>query len=504
MTITDSTIADNSVTSSSTAFGGGIYNNGMLTIEGCTIANNTTTNGSGGGLNNDESLTVTNSTFFGNTASDNGGGIGNGEIANINDCTITGNTASQDEAFGTAPGGGGIAGYSGGPFNKTTITNTIVASNDSPSSPDVAGEINSDGQISSVMAQADDILPTTGDQIGTSGSPIDPMLGSLADNGGLTQTIALLFGSPAIDKGTSDSLVGPSTTDQRGDGFARTFDDPAIANATDGDGTDIGAFEVQTAGPTPSPSPSPTPIATTFANISTRERVETGDNVLIGGFIITGTDPKKVLLRAIGPSLPLTGFLADPILELHGQDGKLIATNDNWQINDNQQEIIDTGLEPTNDLESALLLTLDPGAYTAIVTGANNGTGIGWIEAYDLDRTTDARLANISTRGFVQTGDNVMIGGFIILGSEDEDVIVRAIGPSLPLAGTLADPLLEITMPTALFWLRTTTGATHRKPTLRRPVSRQPTMPSRPSSRLWPLATTPLLSVAQETQLAWH
>jgi hypothetical protein len=122
----------------------------------------------------------------------------------------------------------------------------------------------------------------------------------------------------------------------------------------------------------------------------------------------------------------------------------LIATNDNWQINDNQQEIIDTGLEPTNDLESALLVTLDPGAYTAIVTGAGNGTGIGLVEAYDLDQTTDARLANISTRGFVQTGDNVMIGGFIILGSADEDVIVRAIGPSLPLTGTLADPLLEL------------------------------------------------------------
>jgi hypothetical protein len=102
------------------------------------------------------------------------------------------------------------------------------------------------------------------------------------------------------------------------------------------------------------------------------------------------------------------------------------------------------GLSPTNPLESALLVTLDPGAYTAIVSGANDGTGIALVEAYDLDRTTDAKLANISTRGFVQTGDNVMIGGFIILGSAEEDVLIRAIGPSLPLADDLADPLLEL------------------------------------------------------------
>ena len=115
--------------------------------------------------------------------------------------------------------------------------------------------------------------------------------------------------------------------------------------------------------------------------LKTRERVGTGDNVLIGGFIITGTDLKKVLLRAIGPSLPLSGFLADPTIELHDANGGVIALNDNWQTNLNKQEIIDTGIAPPNDLESALLVTLTPSAYTAIVKGANDGAGIALVEA---------------------------------------------------------------------------------------------------------------------------
>jgi probable HAF family extracellular repeat protein len=182
---------------------------------------------------------------------------------------------------------------------------------------------------------------------------------------------------------------------------------------------------------------------TLLGNISTRLRVETGDNVLIGGFIITGTQPKKIIVRAIGPSLPLTDKLADPTLELFGPGG-LITSNDNWMDSPNKQEIIDS-IPPSNDLESAIIETLPANAgYTAIVRGMNNTTGIGLVEVYDLDSTVDSKLANISTRGLVQTGDNVMIGGFIVLGSEAEKVIVRAIGPSLPLAGNLADPTLEL------------------------------------------------------------
>src|SRR5204863_6881425 len=136
----------------------------------------------------------------------------------------------------------------------------------------------------------------------------------------------------------------------------------------------------------------------TFGNISTRLRVETGDNVLIGGFIITGTQAKKIILRAIGPSLSsfVPGALADPILELRNSFGGLIRSNDNWR-SDQEAEIIATGIPPSNDLESAIVATLpaNSSAYTAIVGGVNNGTGIGVVEAYDLDRTVDSKLANI-------------------------------------------------------------------------------------------------------------
>jgi len=175
--------------------------------------------------------------------------------------------------------------------------------------------------------------------------------------------------------------------------------------------------------------------------------VETGDNVLIGGFIVTGTQPKKVIVRAIGPSLSsfFPGALADPTLELRDSSGSLIRSNDNWR-SDQELEIIPTGIPPSDDLESAIVATLpaNNSAYTAIVRGANGGTGIGVVEVYDLNRAVDSKLANISTRGFVQTGDNVMIGGMIVLGQNPLRVIVRAIGPSLPVPGALADPTLEL------------------------------------------------------------
>jgi hypothetical protein len=181
-----------------------------------------------------------------------------------------------------------------------------------------------------------------------------------------------------------------------------------------------------------------------LGNISTRLRVETGDNVLIVGFIITGTQAKKVMVRAIGPSLPLADVLANPALELHDGAGTLITINDNCMDAPNKQEIIDSALAGTNELESAILLSLDPGLYTAIVRGVNDATGIGLVKAYDLDLAADSILANISTRGQVQTGDNVMIGGVIILGTDAQEVLLRAIGPSLPVAGALADPTLKL------------------------------------------------------------
>jgi plastocyanin len=198
---------------------------------------------------------------------------------------------------------------------------------------------------------------------------------------------------------------------------------------------------VHVAAPSPTPGGSPSILG----NIATRLRVETGDNVLIGGFIITGTQQKRIILRAIGPSLPLAGFLADPILELRDASGGLLAQNDNWRSTQ-EAEIIATTIPPINNLESAIVtdLTANNSAYTAIVRGANDGTGIGVVEVYDLNPTADSKLANISTRGLVQTDDNVLIGGLIVLGQNPLRVIVRAIGPSLPLGGALADPTLEM------------------------------------------------------------
>jgi hypothetical protein len=181
-------------------------------------------------------------------------------------------------------------------------------------------------------------------------------------------------------------------------------------------------------------------------------RVQTGDNVGIGGFIITGTAPKHVLLRAIGPSLAGSGVpnpLPDPVLELHGPSGFATVTDDNWQDDPVQAAaIMATGLAPTNNLESAIDATLNPGAYTAIVRGNNNTTGIGLVEVYDLSQAALAKLANISTRAFVSTGSDIVIAGFILGAHTDNDgIIVRGIGPSLTAVGIpnpLADPTLEL------------------------------------------------------------
>ena len=180
-----------------------------------------------------------------------------------------------------------------------------------------------------------------------------------------------------------------------------------------------------TPSPTPVPSPTPTPNATPAPaaqalNLSTRMRVQTGDNVGIGGFIIAGTAPKHVLLRAIGPSLTQSGVpdaLADPVLELHGPGAFVTIVNDNWRDDPVQEAaIIATGIPPTNDLEAAIDATLNPGAYTAVVRGRNNTSGVALVEVYDLSQAALAKLANISTRAFVSTGDNIVIGGFLLGG----------------------------------------------------------------------------------------
>jgi hypothetical protein len=181
-------------------------------------------------------------------------------------------------------------------------------------------------------------------------------------------------------------------------------------------------------------------------------RVQIGDEVGIGGFIITGTSPKHVLLRAIGPSLTQSGVLgalADTVLELHGPDAFPTVINDNWR--DTQEAaILATGIAPTNDLESAIDATLDPGAYTAIVRGKNNTSGVALVEVYDLNQGAASKLANLSTRAFVGTGDSIVIAGFLLSNNGTNDrIVVRGIGPSLapgsfPASAVLANPTLEL------------------------------------------------------------
>ncbi|MBA2269081.1 MAG: hypothetical protein H0W20_00575 [Chthoniobacterales bacterium] len=185
-----------------------------------------------------------------------------------------------------------------------------------------------------------------------------------------------------------------------------------------------------------------------LVNISTRMRVETGENALIGGFILTGTAPKKVLIRAIGPSLSSAGVAAalqDPTLTLNFPNGASLF-NDNWRQTQ-ESEIRDTTIPPADEREAAIVAMLEPGAYTAVVRGNGNTSGVGLVEVYDLSAGVDSQLANISTRGQVQIGENVMIGGVIVAGQLPAKVLIRAIGPSLVEGGVenaLQDPELEL------------------------------------------------------------
>lgn len=199
--------------------------------------------------------------------------------------------------------------------------------------------------------------------------------------------------------------------------------------------------------PTPTPSPSATPSTPSrLVNISTRMSVGVGDNVLIGGFIIQGSQLKKIVLRAIGPSLGtvgVTGALQDPKIELRDATGALLDANDNWADNPDAGEIITSALAPSDAREAAILDSLAPGAYTVIVSGVNNTTGIGLVESYALD-TGATHAANISTRGQVGVGEEALIGGFIVGGNTSKNILVRALGPSLGGSGFLADPLVEL------------------------------------------------------------
>ena len=375
LNVTDCVVTGNSVSES----GGGICNFGrsILNLTNSTVSGNFAKSGGGISFGSATSSDISNTTIVGNAASEYAGGIalvadGPAPFAfrlNITNSTISGNSAPSYGGIFTDPTYGGVA-----------VKSTIIALNTANQNPDLFGRYNSAGfnLIGDAVGSTGFNQPT--DQTGTSASPLDAKLdpNGLQDNGGPTQTIALLFGSPAIDKGTSSGLYGNLAADQRSTGFARTFDNPAVPNASGGDGTDIGAFEVQSA--------STSPGLSTLGNISTRVLVQTGDNVLIGGFIIVGANPKRVIVRAIGPSLPIPGKLENPTLELRDANGGLVRENDNWRAGGQEAEIIATTIPPTNDLESAIVATLSANnaSYTAIVRGVDNTTGIAVVEVYAL------------------------------------------------------------------------------------------------------------------------
>jgi hypothetical protein len=197
------------------------------------------------------------------------------------------------------------------------------------------------------------------------------------------------------------------------------------------------------------------PLASRMLNISTRARVLTSDRVLIAGFVVDGTVPKQVIIRGLGPSLTsagVTGVLSNPTLELH-RGATTLATNDNWKTRSDgasqQTQVEATGLAPTNNFESAIVTTLSPGPYTAILRGVANLTGTGLVEVYDLNTAANSKFSNISTRGFVGSGDDAMIGGIVVGAGNNfgATVVIRARGPSLiaaHVAGALADPTLEL------------------------------------------------------------
>jgi hypothetical protein len=185
-------------------------------------------------------------------------------------------------------------------------------------------------------------------------------------------------------------------------------------------------------------------------NLSTRGNVGTGDDSLIGGFIVTGNGSQVVLLRALGRSLTSSGIshaVADPMLTLYDSSGEVVATNDDWQTDPAVSQIVADGLAPGDPAEAATIQTLAPGAYTFVVTGKDSTPGLGLVEAYDLSPPSSTRLANISTRGSVGTGDDVLISGFILGDVDSNTVVIRALGPSLAAAGIsdpLADPVLTV------------------------------------------------------------
>jgi predicted outer membrane repeat protein len=451
LTLTDCTLIGNS----SDVHGGAILNNGSssgnatLILNNCTLTGNSSTFSGGAILNlgsasGHATLSMTNCTLNQNSATQHGGAIYNdgtnaGSVAlTLTNCTFNQNTANlvaggiYNDAFNQGQAQGAAT---------LTVRNTIFrAGANGANLVNETGTITSQGSNLSSDAAGGDAATGPGGFLNQAGDirNTDPKLDTLKSNGGPTDTVALQANSPAIN--TGNDALAPSS-DQRGQ--------PRIGVS------DIGAFEFT---PNPSPTPTPTPIPTpgSLGNVSTRLQVGTGNNVLFAGFIIQGNASKTVLIRSSGPSLTpfgVPGALGDPQLELHDANNT-IGTNDNWQTtqvggvvtSDQVAAIQNSGAAPSDPAEPAMIATLPAGSYSAIVQGVGGTQGVATVEVYDLSQNNGAILANISTRGFIQTGDNVMIGGFIVVGNASK-VLIRATGPSLipfGITNALANPQLEL------------------------------------------------------------
>ena len=409
--------------------GGGISNTdaGIVNVTNSEISDNTAAaqnNGRGGGILNNSTgtISITNSTVAGNFSNGNGSGIANASTGtvNISNSTISMNREGLNPSAPVAQ----VFNASTGDVN---VKSSIIATTGvfDPDYLDVSGAFTSLGfNIVGIKDTSTGFTQPT-DHTGTHNAPLDSGLTTdLFGNGGPTSTVSLHAGSIAINQGNPNS----PPRDQR--------------DYTRNGIPDIGAFEFGGA------------IPHTLANVSTRGLCLTGDNVLIAGIIITGPGQKQVIFRALGPTLGqppfnVPGVLGDPVLELRDSTGALVGSNDNWTTASNMQQIMASGFPPRDNRESVILTALSSGNYTAILRGANSTTGVALLEAYDLDFTAANEFTNISTRGFVQTGNNVMIAGVIVHGPDDEKVMVRALGPTLGqrpfnLPNVLADPFVDL------------------------------------------------------------
>ncbi|HSH38681.1 MAG TPA: hypothetical protein VK993_07840, partial [Chthoniobacterales bacterium] len=264
--------------------------------------------------------------------------------------------------------------------------------------------------------------------------------------GGLNSTPSTAFTLQFFYLGADCELLGTTTvqTDSGGN-VLFTFPFSSQRQLTGGYFT---ATATDPAGNTSEFFPEKGPVE--LANISTRAFVGTNENIPIAGFIVRSTIEKRLLIRALGPSLNVQGQLADPKIQVFNASQALIAENDDWASSVQDTEIRFTGLAPSREREAAVIVRAPAGNYTAQLRGADGGTGVGLIEVYDLNDTptaTSGRLANISTRGFVGKNDDVLIAGVIAFGNAAQRVIVRAIGPDLVRHGVrdaLEDPTLEL------------------------------------------------------------